>query len=148
MNSYFHNSENVNESDFVISVEPFGMIDPVKMYETSRVTFSIRHKECLYQGINCKTSRPLGDVEVHFRFANEESWALEVCFLLYRKIFSNKNISTTTAFLINMSAIKYYLQLRNASVVFSRDDILQGKPKSVSVYGKIIGFNDLEVRKV
>ena len=122
------------------------MIDPVKMYETSRLTFSIRHKECLYQGINCKTSRPLGDVRVHFRFANEESWALEVCFLLYRKIFSNQN--TASAFLINISAIQYYLQLRNASVVFSRDDILQGKPKSVSVYGKIIGFNNLEVRKV
>ena len=123
------------------------MIDPVKMYETSRLTFSIRHKECLYQGINCKTSKPLGDVEVHFRFANEESWALEVCFLLYRTIFSNQ-ISTTKAFLNIMFVIKYYLQLRNASVVFSRDDILQGKPKSVSVYGKIIGFNDLEVRKM
>ena len=89
--NYFHNSENVDESDFVISVEPFGMIDPVKMYETSRLTFSIRHKECLYQGINCKTSKPLGDVKVHFRFANEESWALEVCFLLYRTIFSDQN---------------------------------------------------------
>ena len=104
--NYFHNSENVDESDFVISVEPFGMIDPVKMYETSRLTFSIRHKECLYQGINCKTSKPLGDVKVHFRFANEESWALEVCFLLYRTIFSDQNISTTTDFLHILLLIK------------------------------------------
>ena len=48
------------------------------MYETSKVSFSMRYKECLYEGISCKTSKNLGDIQLTFQFADKDIWALEV----------------------------------------------------------------------
>ena len=77
----FHSyTANLTSSDpeLVISAEPHGMIDPVMMYQSSKLTLSMRYKECLYQGISCKTSKTLGDIRLTFQFEDKESWALEV----------------------------------------------------------------------
>ena len=65
-------------SDLVLSVEPFGKIDKIMMYETSKVSFSMRYKECLFEGISCKTRRQMGDIKLTFQFADPDIWALEV----------------------------------------------------------------------
>ena len=59
-------------------MEPYGKIDKIKMYETSKVSFSMRYKECLYEGISCRTSKNLGDMQLTFQFADRDIWALEV----------------------------------------------------------------------
>ena len=65
-------------SDLVLSVEPFGKIDKIMMYETSKVSLSMRYKECLFEGISCKTRRQMGDIKLTFQFADPDIWALEV----------------------------------------------------------------------
>ena len=73
-----NNLGNLLSSDLVLFVEPYGKIDEVVMYETAEVGFSIRYKECLYEGINCVTSFPMNDIKLTFQLADEKSWALEV----------------------------------------------------------------------
>ena len=65
-------------SDLVLSVEPFGKIEKIMVYETSKVSFSMRYKECLFEGISCKTRRQMGDIKLTFQFADPDIWALEV----------------------------------------------------------------------
>ena len=71
----------ISSTDLALFVEPYGKIDPIAMYETRRIGFSIRHKECLYEGIYC-ASKHLKDINLSFELADEESWALEVESLL------------------------------------------------------------------
>ena len=69
---------NLTASDLVLSVEPYGRIDPIIMYKNSTVKFKIRYKDCLYSGISCKMTKDLGDIKLTFNFGNKESWAVEV----------------------------------------------------------------------
>lgn len=78
---YIEQAGNLAPSDLVISIEPYGAIDPVMMYETSKVALSMRYKDCLCEGIECRTTK--GDIKLQFQFADEESWALEVMVALF-----------------------------------------------------------------
>ena len=73
---------NISSTDLVLFVEPYGKIDPIIMYETRRIGFSIRHKECLYEGIYC-ANKHVKDINLTFELTNDESWALEVEILLW-----------------------------------------------------------------
>ena len=79
-------------TDLVLSVEPFGKIDKIVMYETSKVSFSMRYKECLFEGISCTTTKKLGDIRLTFQFADQDIWALEVILLIINYMSKNRNI--------------------------------------------------------
>ena len=61
-----------------LTVEPYGTIEPVIMYENAVVGFSLRYDACKYSGKNCDPGEDKGDMNITFNFSNEDVWAIKV----------------------------------------------------------------------